>query len=268
MDLFTIIGLVLGIGAMLLGNQLEGGSIGGLIQISAAVIVFGMTFGATFMAFPGSDITATPKALVKAFKDDTPHPEHIIGTVVKIAERARREGLLSLEQEAQGISDEFLRKGIELVVDGTDPEIVETTMRNELYAMEKRHEGPIAVLEGMGGFAPTMGVVGTVMGLISVLSHLDDPSSLGHSIAVAFVATLYGVFTANVLYLPLGSKLKKRAHHEQLVREMMVEAVMSIQAGENPRVIQNKLMGYLSPKERKKLTAGEGAAAREGASVG
>jgi chemotaxis protein MotA len=257
MDIATIIGLALGLGAALLGNQLEGGSIAGLLQPSAAVIVFGCTFGAAFLAFPMQTITSGFGAMGKLFKDDVPHPQHLIEQVSKIAERARREGLLSLESEAQNIKDPFLKKGIELVVDGIDPEVVGDTLNNEIYALEQRHHHVVAFYEGLGGFAPTMGVLGTVMGLISVLGHLDDPSNLGHAIAVAFVATLYGVASANLWFLPMGTKLKGRSHHEKMVREMMIEAVLSIQAGENPRVIQSKLAGYLSPKERKKLHAEE-----------
>jgi chemotaxis protein MotA len=261
MDIFTLVGILLGFGAMILANILEGGNLGSLIQVSAAIIVFGGTFGATFIAFPKENIVALPKVIMKAFFEAKLSPESTIKQLTGLADKARREGLLSLESESNQIDDPFLKKGIELVVDGSDPEIVGDTLRNELYVLEKRHKGNFAVLESMGGFAPTMGVIGTVMGLVNVLSHLEDPSRLGESIAVAFVATLYGVASANLLYLPLANKLKEKSQGEQLIREMMVEGIMSLQAGENPRVIEQKLLGYLSPGARNARNKAEGVAA-------
>lgn len=261
MDIFTLVGVLLGFGAMILANILEGGNLGSLVQVSAAIIVFGGTFGATFIAFPKENIVSLPKVIMRAFFESKLSPASVIKQLTSLADKARREGLLSLESESRTIEDPFLKKGIELVVDGSDPEIVGDTLRNELYVLEKRHKANYSVLESMGGYAPTMGVIGTVMGLVNVLSHLDDPSHLGESIAVAFVATLYGVSSANLLYLPLANKLKEKSQGEQLIREMMVEGIMSLQAGENPRVIEQKLLGYLSPSARNAKNKAEGVAA-------
>ncbi|MFN8531957.1 MAG: flagellar motor protein [Dehalococcoidia bacterium] len=265
MQLTAILGLLIGFLGIIGGNILEGGNPLELIQVPAFVIVVVSSIGIGMLASPGSNFAAAPKAMLKAFLKPKNDPHGLVPTITNLAEKARKEGLLSLESEAQSIDDEFLKKGIELIVDGTDPEIVSDTMRNELYVMEKRHESVYTVFEALGGFAPTMGVLGTVMGLVHVLQILGsgDIDALGHGIAVAFIATLYGVGFANVVFLPIGGRLKKLSHEEALVREMMIEGVLAIQAGENPRVIQQKLLGFLAPSARGRA----GAPAREGAAV-
>jgi chemotaxis protein MotA len=260
MQLTAILGIIIGFAGIIVGNVLEGGNPLKLIQIPAFIIVVVASLGITMLANPGSNVSAAPKAVLKTFRKPDLDPQALIATITSLAERARKEGLLSLESEAQSLSDPFLKKGIELIVDGTDPEIVESTMRNELYVMEKRHESVYTVFEGMGGYAPTMGVLGTVMGLVHVLELLGsgDVEALGHGIAAAFIATLYGVGSANLIFLPLGNRLKKLSQEEVLVREMMIEGILGIQAGENPRVIQQKLLGFLSPAHREKATAEPG----------
>lgn len=249
MDKSTLPGLVLGVAALLGSVILEGGSLAALLNTPAAVLVFGGTFGAAIVSFPFSAMVAFPKYLMKAFLDKPIDPNEVVDTFVKLADKARREGLLALEQEAE-LLDPFGRKGVMLVVDGCDPHLVREVMEIEIEAMQRRHQRGVGLLESLGGFAPTMGIIGTVMGLVNVLSKLEDPSELGHSIATAFIATLYGVGTANVLWLPLASKLKQKSADEVALRELMIEGVLAVQSGDNPRIIREKLEAQLPPTRR------------------
>ncbi|HEY8490793.1 MAG TPA: flagellar motor protein [Dehalococcoidia bacterium] len=250
MDIATLIGFVVGLGAIIGSTILEGGTPAALINAPAALIVFGGTIGAALISFPLKRIMAVPKAVVNAFTERGHDADEVVSHFVTMADRARREGLLSLEEEGQRIDDPFLRKGILLMIDGTDPELLRSILEIDIDALEKRHEESFGILEAAGGYAPTMGIIGTVMGLINVLSHLEDPSNLGHSIAVAFIATFYGVFSANIIWLPLANKLKKKSEEERRMREVMLEGIMSIQAGDNPRIVQEKLEGFLPPSMR------------------
>jgi len=263
LDIATLVGLLLGFGALIGGFLMEGGSIGGLLNPSAAIIVIGGTLGAALVSFPMGVIGGLPKAVVKAFSEKREGESELVRTFVALAEKARRSGLLSLEDDAQALPDPFMRKGVLLVVDGTDMETIETVLDSDIASAKKRHEKFYAVLETMGGYAPTMGIIGTVMGLVNVLSNLDEPGELGHAIAVAFIATLYGVSTANVLYLPLASKLKSRSKEEIHLREVMREGILSIQAGNNPRIVQEKLQAFMSASAR-----GEGKPASPQGAVG
>ena len=211
MDLATLLGIIIGFGALLGSVIMEGGEIMSLASPSAALIVFGGTLGASLISFPLETVTILPKLLAKAFTQKPLDIIAIMQNLITLAEKARREGLLSLEEESRAITDEFFRRGVMLVVDGTDPELVQTILETDLMLMERRHEAAYGMLEAMGGYAPTMGIIGTVMGLVHVLGNLENPSELGPAIAVAFIATLYGVSTANLLWLPLGSKLKKKS---------------------------------------------------------
>jgi chemotaxis protein MotA len=186
----------------------------------------------------------------------------IINTLAAMADKARREGLLALEEESKKIPDPFLRQGIMLVVDGTDPAQVRQILELEIKNMEERHEIAISFFNTAGGFSPTFGIIGTVMGLISVLKQLDDPGKLAKSIAAAFLATLWGLLSANLIWLPIGGKLTLRSKEEVNYRHMLLEGILSLQAGENPRIIKEKLSTFLSPAERKHA---EGAGAQAGA---
>lgn len=259
MDKSTLPGLVIGLGALLLSILLEGGNPAALLNVPAAVLVFGGTIGAAMMSFPFQTVIGLPKYLLRAVMDRLHDPSELINSFTGLADRARREGLLALEQEADSL-DEFARKGIQLVVDGRDSDDVRTVLESEIGAMEQRHKRAYSLLEAMGGYAPTMGIIGTVMGLVNVLQKLEDPSELGRSIAVAFIATLYGVGSANVLWLPLASKLKHKSGEEVWVRELMIEGILSVQAGDNPRVLREKLEAQLPPARR----AGEAGGGAEG----
>ncbi len=262
MDKTTLPGLLLALGSVLVSVILEGGSLGAFVNVPAAVIVFGGTFGVGMVNFPLHTVVSLPKYLTKAITEKAHDAHHVIETFVKLADKARKEGLLALEQEAGGL-DPFARKGIQMVVDGSDPALVRDVMEADIDAMRRRHHQGIAFFEALGGFAPTLGIIGTVMGLVHVLGHLEDPSELGHLIAGAFVATLYGVASANLIYLPLGGKLKMKSHHEAELRELTVEGILAVQSGDNPRLVRDKLEAYLPPAQRTgaKPAASEAAAA-------
>lgn len=253
MDIATVIGLIFGFGMIVGGFVLEGGNPMGLVQLTAGMIVFGGTIGALLISFPLGVLLKSPKGIMKTIFSKPHDPSEMITLFTRLAEKARREGLLSLEEEEASLDSAFIKKGVGLVVDGTDPELITAILEIEISAMEKRHGEAQAILEAAGGYSPTMGIIGTVMGLVTVLAHLDEPEKLGGGVAVAFVATLYGVTFANLVYLPLASKLKGLTHEEVMVRRMMLEGILSVQAGENPRVVQEKLLGFLPPAQRAKL---------------
>ncbi len=253
MDLATVIGVTLAFVGIIGGNIVEGGNPGTLVNIPGFMIVILGSFGAMMVSQPLSVVVGLPKFILKAFFGGSAHDS--AGTVdlfVHMADKARREGLLALEADVESIHDPFTRKGVQLMIDGTDPELLREIMEIEAEAMKHRHEANFAALEFVGGIAPTIGVLGAVMGLMSVMRHLDQPAEIGPGIATAFVATFYGVFTANVLWLPLGNKLKTKSKHEQHALNVVVEGLMSIQSGENPRIVREKLEGFLEPKARQK----------------
>ncbi|MWC30568.1 flagellar motor protein [Paenibacillus sp. MMS18-CY102] len=254
MDLTTIIGIAAGLVALIGGFLLEGGQIGGLLQLTAAIIVFGGTFAAVAVSFPYSKLKQLPAALRFAFTKQTQKPEEVIDQLVDMAMVARREGVLALERSLPELDNVYMRDGLQMVIDGTDPELTKNILALEIDSAERKWEQQAKMLESAGGYAPTMGIIGTVMGLIRVLSNLSDPSSLGHSIAVAFTATLYGVASANIVYLPLGTKIKAQAAEQTLLMELILEGILSVQAGENPQLIRKKLSALLQlePGERRR----------------
>jgi chemotaxis protein MotA len=262
-EISTGLGLLLGFGAIIISVILEGGSPMALVNLPAAVIVLGGTFGATIISYPLKRFLTLPGLIMQTFQAYKGDPQTLIDLFVKLADQARREGLLSLEEEAQKIEDAFVKKGVMLIVDGVDPAVVRDILETDTHLVSERHKGGYSMLESMAGFGPTMGIIGTVMGLINVLSQLSDPENLGHSIAVAFIATLYGIATANLLWLPLGTKLKQKSHAEIQAREVATEGVLSVQAGENPRIVREKLESFLAPKQRGKTTAAEGTPEQE-----
>ena len=248
MDKGTGIGLGVALVCILGAAVVEAGSVGilfSLLNLPSAMIVFGGTIGTVLVSFPMDRVTKLPKILGIAFRQEATSERDLVNLFVRLAERARREGLLALEGEAAEIHDPAIQKGVLLVVDGTDPELVREIMEADVAAMSERHEGKFAMFAAAGGYAPTMGIIGTVMGLVNVLSHLDKPDELGKSIATAFIATLYGVLTANVFWLPMGERLKQRNKEEVALRTLAVEGVLSVQAGDNPRVVREKLEAFL-----------------------
>ncbi len=260
MDLATVVGLVVALVGIVGGNMVEGGSPIRLINIPGAMIVFGGTIGATMMGFPLSTMVQVPKFIMKAFFGGGQHDSAAnVDLFCTMADKARREGLLALEADVEKIDDEFTRKGVQLMIDGTDPELLREIMEIEAEAIKHRHEGNYAVFEAMGGIAPTIGVLGAVMGLMGVMAHLDNPAEIGPGVATAFVATFYGVSSANVLWIPIGNKLKANSKHEQHALAIVIEGLMSIQSGDNPRIVREKLEGFLGPAERNKGESKDGA---------
>lgn len=246
MDIATIIGILLGLGAVVGGQVLEGGHIGAILQPTAAVIVLGGTFGATFASFTVKNILQAIKDIKKAFTAPKDDFENTIKEIIGYAAKARKNGLISLEQDANNIKDTFTKKGITLVVDGIDPQKLRETMEIELASFEEHAKISAEFFEAAGGYAPTIGIIGAVLGLIHVMSNLNDTSALGAGIAVAFVATIYGLMTANILCLPIGTKLKGRIKLEILQKSMVIEGLIAIQNGENPHFIEQKLKSFIA----------------------
>jgi chemotaxis protein MotA len=257
-DLTTLLGLVLGLGGLIGGYMMDGGHLSSLIIPSAMVIVFGGTFGAVAISFPMATLAKIPHALSIAFKEIKRDPRATIEEIVEMASIARREGVLALEQRAQEHPNPFLKDGLMMVVDGTDPELTRQILELEMDAIEHNMDNMAKIFEAGGGYAPTMGIIGTVMGLIHVLGNLDDPTTLGPAIAVAFTATLYGVMSANVIYLPLANKIKIRGKEQVAEMELMLEGILALQAGENPQLIKKKLASFIHDSKRgKKAREGE-----------
>jgi len=252
MDLTTTLGLVIGFGALIASILIEGGQLSSMFSVSALVIITGGTLGCTAIGFTIDELKTIPVLLKIAFTEQKHDVAHLITILVSFAEKARREGLLALEEDLTTIDDKFLRKGMQLVIDGTDAELVRSIMETELAFIQERHHKGASIFEAAGGYAPTMGIVGTVMGLVHVLGNLKDTESLGPAIAVAFIATLYGIGSANLIFLPIGGKLKNRSGHQVLVYEVTLEGILSVQAGDNPRIVAEKLEAFLPPKQRSK----------------
>lgn len=259
MDPGTLIGIAVGFAAILIGMTMEGASLGSLIEPSSAMIVIVGTIGATMGGYLLKDTTGLFGVIKSGLLGKVRNPDGAIKTMVQMAEQARREGLLSLEDAAKNIDDPFLQKGIQMAVDGTDPDELREILETEITAMKSRHKAGGKFFADLGAFAPTLGIIGTVIGLVHMLENLEDPSTAGPAIAVAFTATLYGVMTANLVFLPIGNKLKRMSELEAHHMELLVEGILSIQAGANPRIIEQKLLSFLPPKQRKAMEASRAA---------
>ena len=259
MDSSTTIGIVVAFAAIFGSMVMEGGNPAAIISPPAMLLVLLGTFGAALASGMMKDATKIAGVMKGALFAKVHTADEVIGQVVNYAEKARREGLLALEEAAKDIDDPFLKKGIELAVDGTDPEELRDILENEIASMKTRHRAGAKFFEAMGGYSPTLGIIGTVLGLVHVLENLSDPGKLGHLIAGAFVATLWGVMAANIIWLPIANKLKRISEMEVHHRELLLEGILSIQAGANPRVIEQRLLTYLAPKDRE-AAAGKKAA--------
>lgn len=244
MDIATLVGLFMGFGAVIGGQLLEGGHVSALLQPTAAVIVLGGTLGATFVSYPIKDLRRAFDSAVAAFLPSEEDDEMLIGKLVSLSITARKNGLITLEDDAQMSSDRFLGHGLEMVVDGMEPEEIVAVLQTELNNFEERHKASAQVFEAAGGFAPTIGIIGAVLGLIHVMNNLADTSRLGAGIAVAFVATIYGLVTANIVCIPISTKLRKRLEEQIRRKEMIIEGLLAIQRGENPRLLEKRLRSY------------------------
>lgn len=248
MDIFAVIGLFFGITFILIGQAMEGGNVGQLMQITAAFIVFGGTGGAVILSFPAEDLKNSVVFLKDVFFPPKIKLEPLIAEICAFATKARKEGVIVLEKEAKNASDSLLTLGLETVADGADPSLVRGMMENQIGQLEAKVGRGSKVWESAGGYSPTLGIVGAVMGLIQVMQNLADPSALGAGIAVAFVATIYGLFAANLVFLPFATRIKVNYQGVLLMKEMMVEGVLAIQSGESPALIERKLNSYILGK--------------------
>lgn len=244
MDIATLIGLIAGAVAIIGGFLWEGGQITGLFQITAALIVFGGTIAAILISYPMYRIRTIPEALRMAFRKSSNEASQWIDDIVDMSMLARREGVLALEHKVMEHPNDFLKDGIQMVVDGTDQPVVQQIMELEIDAREQKYDHYAKIFESAGAYAPTMGIIGTVMGLVQVLGSLTDPTELGPSIAVAFIATLYGVASANLIFLPIASKIRAKSEEETSTLEMLLEGVLSVQNGENALLVRKKLETY------------------------
>ncbi len=245
MDILSLLGLLVGIGALLFGQYLEGGEAHTLLNGPAAMIVFGGTIGAIMLQAPLELFIRALKMLRWVFLPPSLAQDEAIEKIVTWSNIARKEGLLGLESIAETEPDPFARKGLQLLVDGSEPEVMRSILEVEVDAREHHDLQAAKLFESMGGYSPTIGIIGAVMGLIQVMNNLSDPSRLGHGIAVAFVATIYGVGLANMILIPVGNKLKSLVNHQTQFRYMLIDGIVAIGEGENPRNIETKLQGYL-----------------------
>lgn len=242
MDILSVGGLVLAFSMFIAAFFMEGGTLGALLQPTSAMIVFGGTIGTIMVSFPMSDMKKLGKAMRVVFANKPVDRLAIIDRLTELSDKARRSGILSLEEEIPKQDNKMIKKGLELIMSGLDKDLVYDTLSRQAEIDEKDLDACAAIFEAAGGYSPTMGIIGTVMGMISVLGNISgDTSELGHSIAVAFVATLYGVCFANVVYLAFGKKIKTVMKNEAAASELVIEGILSIQAGENPKVMKDKL---------------------------
>ena len=265
MDKASFGGVFLALGGIITGLMLEGGNLTQIIQPTAAMIVFGGTFGAVLLQFPLGVVLAAFGRLAHVFFEPRQNPEKTIHDLVQYANKARRDGIVSLDSELEGMQDPFLKRSLMLAIDGTEPQELRKMMELELDNQSEREEKIPQVFESAGGVSPTIGIIGAVLGLIQVMQHLDKIDEVGRGIAVAFVATIYGVGIANLFLLPTAGKLRIRIRQEQVLREMTLEGVISILEGMNPRMLETKLLGFLSDAARKDQEQKKAAAAGAGA---
>ncbi|HKL41032.1 MAG TPA: MotA/TolQ/ExbB proton channel family protein [Clostridia bacterium] len=254
MDIATIGGIVIGM-ALVVWGILTNSSIGAYIDAASIIIVIGGGTAAFFVSYPLAKALSIGNVLKKAINMNEYGADSIIKQIIELANVARREGLLALEDATGDINDQFLQKGIMLIVDGTDPELVQNILESEISNVEDRHGIGSGMFEALGANFPAFGMIGTLIGLVGMLQSLDDPTTIGPKMAVALLTTFYGSLFANLIFIPIAEKLKYKSSQEVLVRNIMLEGLLSIQAGENPRIIEEKLKSFLAPSVRKKMEA-------------
>ncbi|MFO7849192.1 MAG: motility protein A [Spirochaetia bacterium] len=254
MDPATLGGLVGGFAFILMSMIFGGSGLGVYLNIPSILMVIGGSFGAVLVSNPLSRALGIMKYVSIIIKVPTNELQRTITSLVNFAEKARREGLLALEDDAEEVGEEFLRKGIRLVVDGTDPEIIKTVLYTEVDQIQQRHETGIKVFDDWGKFAPAFGMIGTLAGLIAMLANLDDPDAIGSGMALALITTMYGSIFANLVLIPFKNKLEDRDKEERLLQEIMVEGILSIQAGDNPTILKQKLLSFLDPGLKEEMS--------------
>ncbi len=252
MDIATIIGIVVGMG-LIVFTIATGEGAGMFIHIPSAMIVFGGALASTLISFSLKEVLSVISVVQKAFFTAAYDGSKLIDQIVTLSKKARKEGLLAIDKDVNEISDAFLRSGMEMVVDGTEPELIRTVLETELSYTMERHKKGAQIMNAFGASAPAFGMIGTLMGLVQMLSNLDDPSKIGGGMAVALITTFYGSVLANLIFLPIAVKLQNNSGTEVIIKEMIIEGVLSIQFGEHPNTIHRKLSNFLAPKERSEL---------------
>ncbi|GJM25481.1 MAG: flagellar motor protein MotP [Phycisphaerae bacterium] len=249
MDIATIIGLIAGSGLILWG-MLSGATISMFVDYPSVAIVLGGACSTALISFPLKDVFKVAKVVKHAVLFKSRNKPELIKELVHYAEVARRDGILSLENSVREMDDEFLVSGIQMAVDGTDPELIEAVLESEVEAIEDRHAQGKAIFDNIGRFAPAFGMIGTLIGLVKMLANMDDPSKIGAGMAVALLTTMYGALVANLVALPIAEKLGKRSAEEIMIKNIIVRGVMAIQSGDNPRVVEQKLLTFLPVSQR------------------
>jgi chemotaxis protein MotA len=255
MDLGTILGIAIGFVMIVFAILTSGGNLANYVDIPSLLMVVGGSFAAMMVATPLSRVLGIIKFINIAMKVPVHEEERIISDLVNFSEKARREGLLALEDDLEEVEEEFLRKGIQLVVDGTDPDIIKSVLYNDLNQLQERHQKGIKFFDNWGKIAPAFGMIGTLAGLIAMLANLEDKSAIGPKMSLALITTMYGAIVANLILIPFKVKLEDRDADESLVREIMIEGILSIQSGDNPRILEEKLLSFLPPGRREAVRA-------------
>jgi chemotaxis protein MotA len=250
MDLTTVLGLIIGVGAVLVSFLMEGGHVASLFQAPAMILVIFGTFGAAAVTTSLPQLVKIPKLLKVIFFEKKLNAQELIDVIFALAQKARKNGILSLEKDLASFNDSFLRKAVQLAIDGFETNKIREILEIEMSYIEERHKVGATFFHKLGGFSPTLGIIGTVLGLIHALSKLDNSANMAASIAGAFIATLWGVALANLIYLPIADKLKAKHQDEALYLEIISEGVISLAMGDNPRVIKMKLLSFLLPNSR------------------
>lgn len=254
MDIFLIIGILVGLGAVSTGLLMKGASVSILFSPEAMIVILVGTAAAVMNSFTRKEFLNIPKVLGVVFRDKgNLDPVEVVKQIIELAQETRKNGLLSLESKIQEMDNEFMKLGLEMVVDGVEPEYIKQVLNDEIEGMEERHRSAASIFTTAGGASPTLGVLGAVIGLIGALGNLNDTEKLGESIAAAFVATLYGIFFGYVVWHPFASRLKRKSHEEVSTKEIIKEGILAIQEGKNPKAIQQKLASMLRPKDKKRL---------------
>ena len=252
MDLGTLLGIVSGFGLVIIAMSI-GGGLGAFINAPSVMIVCGGTMGATLINYPISDVLGVIKVAKNAFFSEKVKTEKIMEMLIEMSKVSRREGILGLEKMLKDIKDPFFVKGMTLMIDGIEPTKLSELLDTEVEYIEERHRLGAEIFMTMGNFAPAMGMIGTLIGLVKMLMQMDDPSSIGPSMAVALITTFYGVILANLIFIPISGKLRTRSAQELATKQLIMSGVLSVQSGDNPRMLEQKLHSFVSPKERKSV---------------
>jgi len=255
-DVATVVGIVSGLTFIMISMILGGAGIATFVHIPSMMITVGGTLAATLINYPLHEIRGVLSTVRHAFAFELQTPAAMIELLVSYATKARREGILTLESELETVTDPFLIRGVRLAIDGTAPELIKDILTTELSYVESRHSLGQGIFTMMGTYAPAFGMIGTLIGLISMLRSLEDPSQIGQGMAMALITTFYGALMANLIFLPIAGKLRSRTQSEVLMKEVVIEGILSIQSGDNPRIVEQKLKAFISPSMREDVQSG------------